>query len=64
MSGRTPPELRAKRKGKTMSDEQELLAKGWERTRGSMALIGMSIPDCIHFQMDGRRQIPATRIAR
>ena len=53
-----------------MSDEQkpmtarEPLAEGWELTRESMALVGMSIPYYIHFQIDGRRQIRATRVAK
>ena len=52
-----------------MSDEQkpitarELLAKGWELTQQSMALLGMAIPDLIHFQIDGRGQSRATRVA-
>jgi hypothetical protein len=42
---------------------REILAEGWKFTQQSMALVGMSIPDCIHFQIDGRRQIRATRVA-
>jgi hypothetical protein len=50
-----------------MSDEQwasKQLSKGWELTRESMALFGMPIPHYIHFQIDGRRQIRATRVAQ
>jgi hypothetical protein len=52
-----------------MSDEQapmtarEPLAEGWELTRESMALVGMPIPYYIHFPIDGRKQIRATRVA-
>jgi hypothetical protein len=42
---------------------RELLAKGWEFTQQSMALAGLPVPDCIHFQINGRRQIRATRVA-
>ena len=42
---------------------RELLAKGWELTQQNMALAGLPVPDCIHFQIDGRRQIRATRVA-
>jgi hypothetical protein len=42
---------------------REQLAKGWELTQQSMDVVGMRIPDCIHFQIDGRRQIRATRVA-
>ena len=47
-----------------MSNEQkpmtarELLAKGWELTQQSMALVGMSIPAYIHFQIDGAQTDP------
>jgi hypothetical protein len=43
---------------------KELLAKGWELTEQSMVLVGMSIPDCIYFQINGRNQIRATRVAQ
>ena len=52
-----------------MSDEQkpmtarELLAKGWELTQQSMALVGMPVPDCIEFKIDGANHIRATRVA-
>jgi hypothetical protein len=55
--------------GKPLSDEQtlmtarELLAKGWELTRESMALVGLPIPDEIQLQIDGQRHVRATRIA-
>ena len=29
----------------------------------NMALAGLQVPDCIHFQIDSRRQIRATRVA-
>jgi hypothetical protein len=57
---------RPTRKGKTMTSGQipmsarELLAKGWEFTQQSMALAGLPVPDCIHFQINGRRQIRAS----
>jgi hypothetical protein len=50
-----------------MSSEQwasEQLANGWKLTQQSMALAGMPIPDYIHFQIDGRRQIRATRVTQ
>ena len=52
-----------------MSTEQkpmtarELLAKGWELTRESMALAGMVIPETIQFRIDGRNHMRATRVA-
>jgi hypothetical protein len=52
-----------------MSGEQkrmtarEQLADGWKLTQESMALTGLRVPCCIHFQIDGRRQIRATRVA-
>ena len=52
-----------------MSTEQRpmtasaLLAKGWVLTRESMALVGMSIPHCIYFDIDGSRHSQATRVA-
>jgi hypothetical protein len=52
-----------------MSDEQkpmtarELFAKRWELTQQRMALVGMRIPDHIHFHIDGGGQIRATRVA-
>ena len=52
-----------------MSDEQEpvttreLLAKGWELTRESMALVGLPIPHEIQFQIDGRKASYPTRVA-
>jgi hypothetical protein len=55
--------------GSPMSSEQkpitakELLAKGWEITQQSMALVGMSVPCYLYFQIDGRNQIRATRVA-
>jgi hypothetical protein len=67
MSGRTPPDPAGMRNGKTMSDEQrpltarELLAKAWELTRESMALIGLPIPLAIRFQIDGLEHVRATR---
>ena len=42
---------------------RDLLAKGWERTQRSMALVGKPIPDYIHYEIDGRRQIRAKRVA-
>jgi len=42
---------------------RELLAKGWELTQQSMALVGMPIPDFIEFQVDGTNHIRATRVA-
>jgi hypothetical protein len=42
---------------------RELLAKGWELTQQSMALAGLSVPYCIHFQIDGQRHGRATRVA-
>ena len=42
---------------------RELLAKAWELTEQSMALAGLPVPYCIHFQIDGRGQIRATRVA-
>jgi hypothetical protein len=50
-----------------MSDEQwasEQLSKGWELTQESMALAGLPIPDVIYLEVDGRRQIRATRVAK
>ncbi len=50
-----------------MSDEQkpmtasELLAKGWELTEQSMALVGLPIPDEIQFQIDGRALMSTRR---
>ena len=55
--------------GSPMSSEQkpitarELRRKGWELTQQSMALVGMSIPVYIDFQIDGRRHFRATRVA-
>ena len=52
-----------------MSDEQkpvtakELLAKGWELTRESMALVGLPIPEEIYFQTDGGNNGRVTRVA-
>jgi hypothetical protein len=52
-----------------MSDEQkpvtarELLAKSWELTQQSMALVGLRIPHAIEFQIDGQNHIHATRVA-
>ena len=52
-----------------MNDEQkqvtarELLAKGWELTRESMTLVGLTIPEEIHFQIDGCNLTQATRVA-
>ncbi len=43
---------------------KELLAKGWKLTQQSMALVGMSTPDCLYFQIDGRNQARATRVAK
>ena len=34
-----------------------------ELTQQSMALVGMPVPDFIEFQIDGRGQIRATRVA-
>lgn len=42
---------------------RERLATGWKLTQQNMALAGLRVPDCIHFQIDGRRQIRATRVA-
>ena len=50
-----------------MSSEQwasEQLANDWKLTQQSMARAGMPIPAYIHFQIDGRRQIRATRVAQ
>ena len=53
-----------------MSDEQkpmtarELLAKGWELTRESMALVGMPIPELYPFSDRRAKQIRATRVAK
>ena len=61
--------LRRGMKGSPMSSEQkpitakELLAKGWKLTQQSMALVGMSVPCYLYFQIDGRNQIRATRVA-
>ena len=70
MSGRAPPDHAGKKKGKTMSDEQkpmtagELLAKGWELTEQSMALVGLLIPREIKlFQIDRCTHVRATRVA-
>ena len=41
----------------------EELAAGWELTRQSMAVAGMTIPGCIRFHIDGRNHIRATRVA-
>jgi hypothetical protein len=52
-----------------MSDEQkpvtakELLAKGWELTRESMALVGLPIPEEIYFQTDRGNNGRITRVA-
>jgi hypothetical protein len=52
-----------------MSSEQmqmsarELLAKGWELTQQSMALVGLTIPYYLDFQIDDKKQIRATRAA-
>ena len=43
---------------------KELLAKGWEITQQSMALVGMSVPCYLYFQIDGRNQARATRVAK
>jgi hypothetical protein len=54
----------------TMSSEQkpltarELLAKGWELTRESMALVGLPIPHEVEFQIDGRNTFRPTRVAK
>jgi hypothetical protein len=64
-----PPDHQAKSKGKTMSSEdtpisaKELLKEGWKLTEQSMALIGLTIPCYIHFQIGGARQIRPTRVA-
>ena len=42
---------------------RELLTKGWELTRESMALVGLPIPHEIQFQIDGRNHGRATRVA-
>ena len=53
-----------------MSDEQasmtarELRARGWELTQESMLLVGMFIPECIHFRIDGCNYEQATRVAQ
>jgi hypothetical protein len=54
-----------------MSDEQkpmtarELLARGWELTEQSMALVGLLIPPEIQlFQIDGCTHVQATRVAK
>ena len=63
-------ELRKGDENSPMSSEQkpitakELLAKGWEITQQSMALVGMSTPDCLYFQIDGRNQIRVTRVTQ
>jgi hypothetical protein len=49
--------------GEQPMSARELLAKGWEATRQSMALVGMPIPCYIHFGIDGARHIRATRVA-
>jgi hypothetical protein len=49
--------------GQIPMSARELLAKGWEFTQQSMALAGLPVPDCIHFQINGRRQMRATRVA-
>jgi hypothetical protein len=41
----------------------EILADGWRLTKAIMALKGVEIPDFINFQIDGRSQIRATRVA-
>jgi hypothetical protein len=38
------------------------LAQGWELTEQSMAVVGLTIPYCIEFQIDGAKQIRATRV--
>ena len=42
---------------------RELLTKGWELTRESMALVGLPIPHEIQFQIGGRNHGRATRVA-
>jgi hypothetical protein len=42
---------------------KELLAKGWELTEQSMALVGMDIPVYLDYQIDGRGYCQVTRVA-
>jgi hypothetical protein len=69
---RRPKVIRYDR-GKTMSKGQKsmttaqargLLAQGWKLTQESMVLIGMPVPDLIEFQIEGAKQIRATRVAK
>ena len=50
-------------KSMTAMEARELLAKGWELTQRSMDLIGLPVPHYIHFQIEGTKQIRATRVA-
>ena len=50
-------------KSMTLTEARELLAEGWEVTQRNMALVGTPIPDFIEFQIDGAKQIRATRLA-
>jgi hypothetical protein len=68
----TDDELEKLRKGdedSPMRSEQvpvtakELLAKGWELTEQSMALVGMDIPVYLDYQIDGRGYCQVTRVA-
>jgi hypothetical protein len=46
-----------------MSRDEELLADAWRRTRATLALKFLEIPDTIEFQIDGANHIRATRFA-
>jgi hypothetical protein len=47
----------------SVASARDLLAKGWELTRESMALVGLPIPHEIQFQVDGRKSSYPTRVA-
>jgi len=42
---------------------EQILAEGWRLTRAILALKGLELPDTIHFHIDGKKQIRATRVA-
>ena len=48
---------------RTTIDGERATGQGLDLTQQSMALVGMSIPECIRFQIDGRNHVRATRVA-
>lgn len=47
----------------TQMNPREILSRGWDLTKAILALKGLDIPEFIYFQIDGKNQIRATRVA-